>query len=86
MSPVPYVQVDLRADHALLHTFHGDVRLSRALAPTVADALIGAFAPEVQRCYLSEHDIRVSWPTASVVMPVRQAPILAALLRDWAAA
>lgn len=86
MPPVPYVQVDLRANHALLHTFHGDVRLSRALAPAVADALLGAPAPEVQCRHLSEHDIRVSWPAASVVMPARQAPILAALLRDWAAA
>jgi hypothetical protein len=86
MPPVPYVQVDLRADHALLHTLHGDVRLPRTLAPAVADALLGAPTPQVQRRCLSAHDLCLSWPAASVVMPVRQAPILATLLRDWATA
>jgi hypothetical protein len=86
MSPVPYVQVDLRADHALLRTAHGDVRLSRTFAPAVADALNGAASPHVQRLRLSERDVRLAWPEASIVMPLRQAPVLAALLRGWIAA
>lgn len=86
MSPVPYVQVDFRPAYALFHTAHGDVRLPRDLAPVVADVLLGGSDPACQRAILSDRDLRVSWPSASMTLPVVQAPILAHLLRDWAVA
>jgi len=86
MSPVPYVQVDFRPAYALLHTSHGDVRLPRDLAPAVADVLLGRDAPACQRVHLSERDLRVSWPAASMTLPAVQAPLLAHMLRNWAAA
>lgn len=86
MHTVPYVQVDLRSTHALLHTAGGDVRLPRDLALAVADALTGRPADPIRRAVLSPGALRVSWPSASMILPAGQAGVLAHVLRDWAAA
>jgi hypothetical protein len=56
------------------------VRLSRTCVPAVAAALHGAASPQLRRLRLSNHDIRLSWPEVGIVMPLRQDPVLAALL------